>query len=99
MGLLKQLMIFRKSGLHEASNAGDSSSPGHSAAAVQRVCVCLLLQDLLQSCARVGGGATGVPLFTIWDSVAGPGRTPIFLLWKDVLLIPRAWYPKAQAEV
>jgi hypothetical protein len=21
-------------------------------------------------------GATGVPLFTIWDSVAGPGRTP-----------------------
>ena len=25
---------------------------------------------------RLSKGATGVPLFTTWDSVAGPGRTP-----------------------
>jgi hypothetical protein len=24
---------------------------------------------------RLSKGATGVPLFTIWDAVAGPGRT------------------------
>ena len=62
-------------------------------------CVCVYYCRTYYKAVRVGGGATGVPLFTIWDSVAGPGRTPIFLLWKDVLLIPRAWYPKAQAEV
>jgi hypothetical protein len=26
---------------------------------------------------RLSKGATGVPLFTMWDSVAGPGRTPM----------------------
>ena len=26
---------------------------------------------------RLSKGATGVPLFTTWDSVAGPGRTPM----------------------
>jgi hypothetical protein len=34
----------------------------------------LLLRDIQL---RLSKGATRVPLFTIWDSVAGPGRTPM----------------------
>jgi hypothetical protein len=39
--------------------------------------VALPLRDIRQL--RLSKGATGVPLFTIcqWDSVAGPGRTPM----------------------
>ena len=57
MGLLKQLMIFGKSGLQGLPTR-----------------VALPLRDIQL---RLSKGATGVPLFTIWDSVAGPGRTPM----------------------
>ena len=56
MGLLKQLMIFGKSGLQGLPTR-----------------VALPLRDIQL---RLSKGATGVPLFTTWDSVAGPGRTP-----------------------
>ena len=57
MGLLKQLMIFGKSGLQGLPTQ-----------------VTLPLRDIRL---RLYKGATEVPLFTIWDSVAGPGRTPM----------------------
>jgi hypothetical protein len=56
MGLLKQLMIFGKSGLQGLPTR-----------------VAFPLRDIQL---RLSKGATGVPLFTIWDSVAGPG-TPM----------------------
>ena len=57
MGLLKQLMIFGKSGLQGLPTR-----------------VTLPLRDIRL---RLSKGPTGVRLFTTWDSVAGPGRTPI----------------------
>jgi hypothetical protein len=59
MGLLKQLMIFGKSGLQGLPTR-----------------VTLPLRDIQLLLSK---GATGVPLFTgtIWDSSAGPGRTPM----------------------
>jgi len=57
MGLLKQLMIFGKSGLLGRPTR-----------------VALPLRDIQL---RLSKGATGVLLFTTWDSVAGPGRTPM----------------------
>ncbi len=39
--------------------------------------VALPLRDIQLRLARLSKGATGVPLFTTWDSVAGPGRTPM----------------------
>ena len=54
MGLLKQLMIFGKSGLQGLPTR-----------------VALFLWAFSRQ------GATGVPLFTTWDSVAGSGRAPI----------------------
>ena len=51
MGLLKQLMIFGKSGLQGLPTQ-----------------VTLPLWDIRL---RLAKGATGVPLFTTWDSVAG----------------------------
>ena len=54
MGLLKQLMIFGKSGLQG-----------------------LPTRVALFPWAFSRRGATGFPLFTTWDSVAGSGRAPI----------------------
>ena len=54
MGLLKQLMIFGKTGLQGLPTR-----------------VTLSLWAFRQQ------GATGVPLFTTWDPVAGWGRVPI----------------------
>ena len=54
MGLLKQIMIFGKTGLQGLPTR-----------------VALFLWAFSRR------GATGVPLFPTWDSVAGSGRAPI----------------------
>jgi hypothetical protein len=62
--------------------------------------VALLLRDIQLRLSQWGYWCSGVPLITIWDPVAGPGRTPDPSVWKQLgpkLIWARALCPNGLA--